>query len=322
MTAKQIRELNDLMMIHNSDVDLGDILQGLIGEGTDSGTPVNAVNAIETLALTGVAIHGDSVTIDNPEEPGTDVYEFAADADQSVSDIDTIAVDITGYVGYAVGTLTMDTQPIAGDKVTIGTKVYTFVPLGTDNADGEVSVGADLAAAQSALSMAIAGDGTSTPHPLVGVTGFVGNDLVITALIGGTAGNAIATTTAFTAITNIFAAVTLGTGTNCSTANAKIALMAAITASDTQGVGATSAAGTTILLTSDVAGQVGNSIVLAEDLTNGNFVADAVNLSGGVDGTVAPALKLIADATYLYFTLVANTTAGKNWRRMALGAAY
>lgn len=322
MTPIELRVLNDISSVRNPNVRLGDMLAAFSGDDLTGGTPVNAVNATEILALTGIAIDGETVTINNPAVAGTDVYEFLADVVQSKTAPSNIAVDITAYVGFAVGTLTMDTQPIAGEKVTIGTKVYTFVPLGTDNADGEVSVGASLVAAQAALAMAIGGDGNSIPHPLVSVIGFVGNDLVITAKIGGTAGNAIATTETFTAVTNIFAAATLTTGTNCSTANAKIALMAAITASDTQGVGATSAAGTTILLTADVAGLVGNAITLAESLANGNFVAAATHLSGGINGTVAPALKMVADATYLYFTQVANTTSGKNWRRMALGAAY
>ena len=323
MTDKELKVLNDMSSVVSPRVRLGDIIAALQGENVEAGTPVNAVNATETLALTGVAIDGESVRFNNPAVAGYDIYEFLADVAQTKTTPTNIAVDITSYVGYAARVLTMDTQPIAGNTITIGTKTYTFVPVGTDTADGEISVGADLAGAKLALVAAINGtDEFNEPHPLVSAAAFVGDTMTVTALVGGTAANTIATTSVFTAGTNAFAGVVLAGGTNCSTANAKTALMAAITASDTQGIGATSAAGTTILLTADVAGIDGNGITLEKQMANANFVADATTLSGGVDGTVGPALKLLADATYLYFTLAGNTITGKNWRRMALGTAY
>ena len=115
-----------------------------------AGTPVNAVAGTAVLTIDGVAIHGETATI------GDNVYEFAADAGQTVTE-GNIAVDITAVATASQGTLTIDTQPTAGDTMTIGTKVYTFVPAGTANADGEVSIGADLAAALIIIVEAIDG---------------------------------------------------------------------------------------------------------------------------------------------------------------------
>lgn len=111
------------------------------------------------------------------------------------------------------GVLTMDTQPTAGDTMTIGTTVYTFTADGTADEAGEIDVGADLADAKTLVIAAINGtDGNNTAHESVSAGAFATNDLPITALVKGTAGNAIATTETFTAGTNVFAAVTLENG--------------------------------------------------------------------------------------------------------------
>lgn len=112
------------------------------------------------------------------------------------------------------GTLTMDTQPTAGDTMTIGSKVYTFTADETADEDGEIDVGADLADCKTLVVAAINGtDGINTAHTQVTAAAFVGNDMVITASTKGVAGDLIATTETFTAGTNVFDDVTLGTTT-------------------------------------------------------------------------------------------------------------
>ena len=323
LTSAEQKLLNNMTRVRGSSMELGTKLQSIIGSLLDEGTPVNAVNAGKVLTVSGVAIDGDTITIINPAKSGVDVYEFLADVAQTKTAPSNIPIDITSYVAFATGTLTMDVQPTAGDTITIGSKTYTFVPVGTDTADGEVSVGADLAGAQAALVGAINGlDGLNTPHPLVSIGEFSSDDAVVTALIGGTAANSIATTETFTAVTNIFAAATLGSGTNCTKANAKTAIIAAITASDTQDVGATAGAGDDINLAADVAGADGNLITLAETMANGAFAGAATTLSGGVNGTISSGPKAYIDDTYLYVTKVANSVSGKNWRRISVGSAY
>lgn len=292
--------------------------------GLTEGTPVNAVNASKTLTVSGVVIDGETVTIDNPAFEGTNTYEFSASAALSVTE-GNIAVDINAATVKATDGLTMDTNPTPGDTMTIGTKVFTFVPNGTANADGEIDVEALLADTQLNVVAAIKGTDHNEPHPLVTCdAAFLADVLAITALVGGAAGNAIATTETFTAGTNVFSAVNLQNGTDCSAAAAVTALVAAITASDTQGVGAADGAGDTVVITADVAGAAGNSIAIGENMSNGEFAGGAVLLSGGIDGTVGQPWEEKADANYRYTCASAdgNTISGKNWRRISLGAAY
>jgi len=296
--------------------------QGLYSE-IELGTPVNAVNATKALSITGVVIDGETVTIDNPAAADADVYEFLADTAQSKTTPTNIAVNITTYTAKASRVLTVDTQPTAGDTMTIGVKTFTFVPVGTANGNGEISIGADLAAAKVNIVAAINGtDSINTVHTQVSAGDFSTNDCTITALVGGVAGNAIATTETFSAGTNIFAGATLTGGTDCTAPNAVTALVAAITASDTQGVGGVDGTGDVVDLTADVAGVVGNAIVIGETLTNGAFAGAATLLSGGVDGTSGTARQTLMDSSYVYFCTAINTTADKNWRRVALGSAY
>jgi len=324
-----IYEIEDLDNINTKtqDMEFGAKVQEIITAvkgHVATGTPVNAVNAAMVLAVTGVVIHGESVSMDNPVIALEDVYEFAADAAQSVSDPAYIPVDITAHVTGSLGTLTVDVQPLNADTFTIGAKEFIFVPLGTANADGEVSVGADLAAAQANIVAAINGtDGWNTAHTLVSAAAFGGDDCVITALIGGTAGDAIATTETFDEVTNIFTSGgTLGSGADCIAANAITELAAAFVASDTQSVTAADGAGDTVDVTSEVAGVIGYDIIIAEDMANGAFTAAAVLLAGGIDGTVGLLDDALIDASYLYRCVADNLISGANWRRISLGSAY
>lgn len=323
LTAKELKIFNGISRVHDKDVKLGDTIASLIGAVGESGTPVNAVAANDIFLITGVSIDGETLTINNPAVLGTDVYEFLTDAAQTKTSPTNIAVDISASAVKASGTLTVDTKPTSGDTMTIGTKTYIFVPVGTANADGEISIGADLPAAKLNIVAAINGtDEINVANTLVTAATFAANACTITALIGGTVGNAIATTETFTAGTNIFAAGTLGSGANCSAANTATALIAAITASDTQGVDATTGGGTNVKLTSAVAGVIGNAIAISDTMANGAMTAAATTLKAGIDGTVAVGTKFMVDASYLYTALNGNTTADANWRRISLGSAY
>jgi hypothetical protein len=291
-----------------------------------TGAPVNAISATKTLTIDGVVIDGETVTIDNPEADGIDVYEFAADVALTVGE-GNIPVNINAYTVKATDGLTVDVKPTVGDIMTIGIKDFTFVPSGTANGDGEIDIGipADLLAdIQASIVKAIRGtDGHNEPHPLVTCgEAFLGNVLAITALIGGVAGNDIATTETFTAETNVFSADKLANGSDCVQANAVTALAAAITDHDTQGVGGVGGAGDTVVLTADIGGDITNTIIIGETMANGEFAGGAVLLSGGVDGTVGEANTVLMDASYLYVTIAENTIAGKNWRRIDLGSVY
>ncbi len=285
----------------------------------EGGTPTNAKAAAGTLTLDGAVVDGETVQI------GDDVYEFCADAAQSLTAGSTIAVDITARVTASQGTLTVDTNPTLGDTFTIGDKVFTIVPLASANGDGDVGLGVDLAATKLNIVAAINGtDEFNDPSEYVTAAAFAAADAcVLTALIGGVAGDLIDTTETFTAETNIFDDGTLGTtaaGVDCSAANAITDLVAAVTASDTQGVGAADGAGDTVVFTADTAGTAGNAIDSVAVMENGSFAA--ATLVGGTAGTVGAEFQTFVDATYLYVCIAANTVTGTNWRRIALGSAY
>ena len=149
--------------------------------------------------------------------------------------------------------LTLGAQATAGDTVTIGNKVFTFVASGAD-ANGEVNIGADKAATQVNMKAAINGtDGYNIAH---------------TQVICGTL------------------------------------------------------AGDVYPITAIIAGAVGNSILVAETFFSVSNLFSHDHLAAGVDGTLAVAGEQRADATYLYVASADNTTADKNWRRVALGSAF
>ena len=100
-------------------------------------------------------------------------------------------------------------------------------------------------------------------------------------------------------------------------------LVTAITA-DVTNVTASNNAGA-VTITAAVKGAGGNAITLVEAAAvNGCAVSSVTDdkLDGGVDGTVGLANETCADGTYLYHCIAANSTAGTNWRRVSLGAAY
>jgi hypothetical protein len=283
------------------------------------GTPVNGVASQGTLTLSGVVIDGETVTI------GGDVYEFCADTAQTVTG-SNISVDITSHTTASQGVLTVDTQPTADDTMTIGTKVYTFVADGTEADDGDISVGTDLATAQANIVNAINGDDSiNTAHTQVSCGDFATNDATITALIGGTAGDSIATTETFTAETNVFDDTTLGTetaGADCTAGNADGALIGAdegTTYALSQG------AGTTIIATASTKGTAGDSIAVSETMANGTWGSGITTLgdtTAGVNGTLGIAGDKMYDTSYLYVAVADNTVSGDNWRRVSLGSAF
>lgn len=280
-------------------------------------TPVNAALAGGTLTISGVVIDGETITI------GDDVYEFAADAAQSVT-AGRIAVDITAVSTAAQGTLSIALQPAAGEKIVLGTKEYTFVALGTAALDGDIDIGADVAAARLAIVAAINGtDGINTAHPLVSAAAFVVADCVITAKVAGTAGNAIPSTETMAGAGNQFDAVAaLGTttaGVDCTKADARTALVAEITASGTEPFTAAAGAGDTMTLTADTRGAAGNGVDTLENGANMQWAAAAT--AGGADGTPAYAGAVCADAGFIYVCTATDTTVtNNNWERAAIAA--
>ena len=283
-------------------------LKGDTGDSAEveSGTPVNAEAATEALTIGGDVIDGEFATINGRK------YEF--DWDGVVAE-GAVAVDVSGDAAKSTNNLTVDTNPTAGDTKTIGTKEYIFVPDGTANAEGEIAVGALLADTQANIIAAIKGtDGHNTANDAATCgAAFAMDVLAITALEYGTAGDSIATTSSFTAGTNGFSAANLGSGGDVALADAEAALIAAITGDESAVVTAASGGAGVVNVTAKIKGTVGN-YALTEDMANGAW--GDTDMSGGIDGTVADAGKLLYDATNLYGAVAANTTADANWKKV------
>ncbi len=253
---------------------------------------VNTVPGRSTLSVTGTVSDGETITL------GTKVYTFqttltnvdgnvkiGATIEESVSNLIaaitlgsgagtkyatlmTLHPTISAIAGThvaATGTLTTTGQPLNGEAVTIGSKVYTFQDTLT-NVDGNVKIGATQAASVTNLINAInLGAGVvgtdyataMTINPSVTAANGTANTAVLTAKIAGGSGNAIATTETLT--NGSFGAVTLTGGSSKLVATAK-----------TSGTG-------------------GNSLATTETMTNGAF--SSVTLSGGAVTTLYAAAQ-------------------------------
>lgn len=121
------------------------------------------------------------------------------------------------------GTLTLDTKPTAADTMTLNGQAFTWVASLTAGNSNELLIGANVAASQAALEAAFKDrDNGGTLHSVsdsvytacgMSMAAFAANDAVFTASVKGTAGDSLATTETYTAVTNVFDAATLGTTT-------------------------------------------------------------------------------------------------------------
>lgn len=240
------------------------------------GIPNKGTKAVGVLRVASAVKDAQTVTI------GRDVYEVdTRDASHVTSG--NIRLDLSaGSTVKMQATLTVDTQPIAGDTMTIGTKVYTFVPTGQANVDGQIALGGNVAATQPKIVAAINGsDSINTAHPLVTAGAFAVNASVVTSISGGIA--TIACTETFTAGTNIFDATTLGTttaGVDPTAAEFTTALTAAINASGVEAVTAVRVSNNEVLVHSDAVGVV--ILALSETLAGTNNAWDTSAMRVGL----------------------------------------
>jgi len=277
------------------------------------GTPTNAAAAAIVMTIDGAAIDGETVTI------GDEVYEFCADADSTVTG-DNIPVDIEANTVKGSVILTIDTAPALGDTFTLGTKVYIVVPTASANGDGDVAVGEDVPTFKANVVAAINGtDNHNAKHPLVTCLDFVGNDATITAIAGGVAGNVDSTDT-FDTASNAFSTTTLINGGDCTKANARTALVAAINTGSAI-VGAAATAGDTLTITAKATGTAGN-VDISDTMDHGSFADGATKLAGGTNGTLGTKGDMMRDDSFLYVCIADNSVTGTNWRRVSLGDPY
>lgn len=266
----------------NMETELG-LLSGL----TVASAVLNALNsnpgkrALNVLEIdSDDSADGDTITI------GADVYEVDTEDVENVTGAN-IALDCSGdTTEKSQATFTVTVQPTSGETISLGVdagaKVYTFVPDGTGNADGEIDVGADLAEAKLNIVGAIMGVAPQAhcdPHTQATMAAFSGNDSVLSAIIGGVVGDLIECTEAMA--NGSFDAGTFGTtnaGVDPLAAEVTDALIAAITASGTELVAAVDIGTAEVLIIADAVGVI--TIACTETLT-GTGVWAAANMYGG-----------------------------------------
>ena len=118
----------------------------------------------------------------------------------------------------AQGKLTLQNQPSVGETLTLGTKTYSFVASLVTNTDGQIVIGANVAATRANIMAAVNLSGlpgsqyasATSLNADVEATSISGNDVIFTAKAGGTGGNSIVSTSTLVA-PNTFDAATLGT---------------------------------------------------------------------------------------------------------------
>jgi len=296
-------------------------------------TPVNAVAASKLLTVGAEPAEGETVSI------GGQVYKFRGDA--------------LGAGVKATAVLTSDeTEVVVGDTVTVNDITYTFQT--TMAAANDVKRNGTPDTTLANLVAAVNGSGTE------GVEYFAGTEQAAGVVAGAVTAHAITfTADAVGFAGNLFAKAEESThldfdgegevftgGIDAEAANdvlsggsAEIAinnLVLAVTAGDTEGTEygtgtvvnasctAAKTSASTMTATAKIKGTSGNSIVIAETLASVTSVwlAGAVKLSSGIDGTVGVANETCADGTYMYHCPAANAISGTGWRRMTLGSTY
>lgn len=250
-----------------------------------SGQPVQDEGqyAQNILRLAGVGKHGETVTI------GDDVYYLTTKDDASVAVEGQIAIDLHGGATVkAQGKYTVAGGDAADtETLVINGKTYTLQTVLT-NVDGNVLIGATPEDTIDNMVAAInggAGAGTkyaaaTTVHTTVTASKSSTDKLIITAIIGGTAGNAY--TLAGTAAHWTRDAATLGTttlGVDPSAANVCDGLVAAINASGTEEVTARKISNNELQIIADAKGVV--TIACAETLATANNTWSAAAMYGG-----------------------------------------
>lgn len=111
--------------------------------------------------------------------------------------------NVSGSRGVAaVGKLTIAEQITAGDTMTIGSTVYTFIAAGADPTAAQ-SPAINLGATEAATKENIEAKFVDGQHPLVNAVAFNGDDMLFTARNPGVAGDAIVFTETFTHANNV-----------------------------------------------------------------------------------------------------------------------
>lgn len=272
------------------------------GMGTVAHTQVTASNTLDVLDVTALS-YGDA------------------------GNLIATTTDAGGDVVWGAGTLVGGEDPDTSYMVLIGADAEASIDnlvdaINRENGAGEMGT--------------VYGTGTVI-HPSVSAAKTAADVLTATAKAVGDAGNLIAVATDV-ALASWAGAGFLTDGDDAQTANDILigldaqatidALVLAITDGTGAGTGtvahpdvsAVKADTDKLVATAKVKGVAGNSIPIANTVTNASWAGGATALSGGIDGTVGVANETCADGSYIYHAIAANTIADANWRKITLNA--
>lgn len=257
---------------------------------------VAAVAASGTLTISGVVSDGETVVIGGLDNTRT--YYFSTGLSSVPSG--NVSVDISANGTKAQGTMTIAEPVTVGDTFAVGSRTYVFVTAGTENIEGEISVGADEAATKVNIVAAINGtDGINSANPEVTAAAFAGDDCVMTARHPGIWANSIPfTEIVLTHASNVLdGSGTFGgttTGVECSASDAGDALVTALAGDSLAEVSGVNASGT-VTVTAVATGSSYNAVTTTETMTNGAFGAGT--LASGVTGNLDEFIVNLTNAT-------------------------
>lgn len=308
-----------------------DTNSAVVGTNVAVDISLGGTKATAKISFTGPVANGQTVTI------GNTVYEFDTDAGSSVGDgnvrVDVVADQtavaaaaalITAITGDANAVVTAAADGVqAVDVTALYPGVYgndiavSTTCLNASWNTAELTAGANCSGADAATALILAIDAEfATLEAVTGGAGICHVDAVAAGAFDGSAGNAVDVAEACAnAVWTEFAG-----GSDCTAAEAIVALAAAITADDVSQVSAVDGNGDTLVATAKVRGTAGNALTTTDSCANAGWGAGA--LAGGVNGTVGTNNQTMVDNSYVYYCIGTNTIADANWRRISLGTAY
>ena len=231
-------------------------------------------------------------------------------------------IDIRSVSEKATGTLTLAAGIVADNTMTVGATVYTFKAAAA--AAGEITIGGTLNVQAENIIAAINGTDSRNSANASVTAEISGSNVVLTAIIGGLVGHAIATTETFGG-SSAFGGAVLAGSDDAEDSEVATKVVDQFTAGWTNPLDATDSIAAppftvavdstnNVIFTSTLHGSVPNGYVLLDVMANATL-AETV---AGIEGTKGMAGAGLIDATNIYTLLTANAvTDAYAWKKVA-----
>ena len=295
-------------------------VNGADGFNSENGqATAKAVGSTVIFTAKSLGASGDSVVLTESLANATADGSGTLGGTTAGVDPEYVPVDITAYSDKAQGTITVSGPGVENETFVIGTTTYTLKT--SPSAANEVGIGASAFVTASNIIAAVNGtDGRSTANTVASAAGGGAGAVVITALAGGVAGDAIVFTEASTVLAMDGSGTLGGTtaGADPSVAEACDAITAAIGSFGPSGSGdvpyKASDAGTHVDLTYDIHGANVEPVF-------DSFAGTIAQQTAGVDGTPGIQGCSMFDSTDLFFLSFADEERNAfTWRKISHSA--